>query len=301
MGIKKRKLRKSRRSKQLKEFCSLSEHDLDAKYDETKLQISKAESFMMECEENEKYIEAAKQKQQIGRLKSMLELISIAQVNAQQRVTKIEIEEMGVREQEKFDELWEKKTQEYIQKTQLQYDKLKKRQDTELKAIRSKLEKKEFQSRNCSLLINLRLKQKKLAKSKRYVEAENIRRNAQIIEIEERKKFIIKNQEANQRKLDKLFDKHKIEVENLQSKFDTEKRKLTEARRVDHGRLRNRLRKMTFDIQKKSAKAKRRGKEMKVPRLNMKRIEKVPKSARGRRKEPLPDTRVVQSARRPEP
>merc|ERR1719499_1835546 len=113
---------------------------------------------------------------------------------------------MASHEQKKFDKVWEEKIRGYTEKTKLHYEKLKERQSNELEKIRSKLEKKEFHPRNSSLLINMRLKQKKLAKSKRYVEAENIRRNAEIIEQEEREKFNIKNQESNQRKLDKLFE-----------------------------------------------------------------------------------------------
>lgn len=286
-------------------FFSLSEEELEKKQEETRTQIILCKRMMKQHESEEQYLEAAKQKRRLQKLQHSLEQIVSAEIFIKQKSDSVKLEQIGAEEQSKFDQTWNDKTDIYIQKMKTSYETLHSRQQKELNDLREKLMKREAGKRSSSLVINLRIKQHKLAKSKRYVEAENIRRNADIIEQEERIQNLKQIQQSNQRMLDCLYEKHQTEIESLKQKFGSEKRKLEESRCQDHNKLCNRLRKKTLDIQKKHAleMAKTKRNMNKLTALNVKKIPKIgtiPLSARGpeslsRKKKQLPE---IQTARK---
>lgn len=296
-------MKRRKRNKRSIDYTTWSSQKLEDKFISIKKRIGECKQAMKQYELDEEYLSAAKEKQKIQKINSILLDIHAAQLHAKQKSDNVLLKEMSAEEQQKFNHTWDDRTSIYIEKMKASYQKLKKRQDKELHDLRTELSKRENNTRTSSLLLNLRLKQHKLAKSKRYIEAENIRRNADIIEQEEKLQHCQRMKKANQKQLDSLYKKHQIELEALRQRFSTEKHKLTEARNQDYNKLKNRLRKFTLDIEKRRnqeiIEAKRNSKNISNLKLSNLSSTSIPLSARnvmGIKKKNV--QRSIQSARR---
>lgn len=285
---------KARSKKKRKyDYHELTAEELSQKNKETKDEIKKCINQMKEFEDQEKYLDAAKQQRKINVLKTRIEEIADAEIVVKQKLDNEMLTKVGEKNEKQFKVEWDEKTEVYIEKMKKSFEKLQIRQEKELVDLRKKLENKDNHRHTSSLLLSLRTKQTKLAKAKRYIEAENIRRNADIIEQEEKIQYTKKAQKANQRQLDVLYEKHQMALNALKQKFDSEKRSLNEKRIQQHQKLCNKVRKMTLDLQKKHTIEMIKSRKENLS-THSKNIPKIPK-IKGISK--LKESKILQSAR----
>lgn len=211
--------------------------------------IVHVERQMREFERNAQYLEAEKARQHLLGLKKK------KQSNRQRDLEAVQQEDVRVfldmvqQHQESFDRTWQKKILEHKMRADDLIDALKWKHDDQQRELYEILRKKRMPKFSVELL-NLRKKQVLLARNKKYIQAEKVKRKADILEAFEIDNIRRAAKEENQLRFKALLKRQHWDRQALADKLGIEKKQLLEAKAQDFERLKKRLKNAEAELKK---------------------------------------------------
>jgi hypothetical protein len=152
--------------------------------------------------------------------------------------------------QDEFGRTWDAKIREQKQREDDMINALKWKHDQQQQELYEKLQRKLRVPKFSQELLNLRKRQVLMARTKRYVEAEKLRQNAEQLEKIEIENIRREAKRQNQIRFQTLLTRQHWERVALQEKLNVEKKCLMEAKAQDYLRLRKRFRNAEAELRK---------------------------------------------------
>jgi len=204
---------------------------------------------MREYERNAQYLEAEKARQHWVNLKNR------KSQNRQRELENVQQEDVRVfldmvqQHQEGFDATWNQKIREHKMRADDLIEALKWKHDDQQRELYEILRKKRMPKFSVELL-NLRKKQVLLARNKKYIQAEKVKRKGDILEAFEIDNIRRAAKEENQIRFKALLKRQHWDRQGLADKLRTEKKQLLEAKAQDFERLKKRLKNAENELKK---------------------------------------------------
>lgn len=211
--------------------------------------IVHVERQMREYERNAQYLEAEKARQHLLSLKKKKQTSRQRDLEAVQQEDVRVFLDMVQQHQESFDRTWEKKILEHKMRADDLIDALKWKHDDQQRELYELLRKKRMPKFSVELL-NLRKKQVLLARNKKYIQAEKVKRKADILEAFEIDNIRRAAKEENQLRFKALLKRQHWDRQALADKLGIEKKQLLEAKAQDFERLKKRLKNAEAELKK---------------------------------------------------
>jgi hypothetical protein len=211
--------------------------------------INQIEKQMLEYERTAQYVEAERARQHVAAVKQR------QKDSKKQDLSRIQEEDIRMfftmvgQHQENFDRIWSQKTLEHKLRADELIEQLKWKHDDQQRELYEQLRKKRMPKFSVELL-NMRKKQVLLAKAKSYVEAEKMKRKADMLEAIEIERIRDAAREENQLRFQSLLKKQEWDRKSLAQKLKIEKKCLLEAKAQDFLRLKKRLRNAEQELKK---------------------------------------------------
>lgn len=205
-------------------------------------QITETESKMKNFEANTQYLDAERQRKALEQLKARRKALAQRHVESYQKADSEQLQAFACAKQKEFDGRWEKAFEEYNQKTRQQYAVLKRKHEDNLTKLRGELEKKTHVPKFSTQLLTLRKKQLALARCQRYVEADGIRKIADVMEEKELEEHKRHCQQHNQMQVDMMLNQQHMDMTALRQKTKLDRKVMMEERNKDQQQLECRLR-----------------------------------------------------------
>lgn len=211
--------------------------------------IVHVERQMREYERNAQYLEAEKARQHLNGLKKKKQTSRQRDLEAVQQEDVRVFLDMVQQHQESFDRTWQKKILEHKMRADDLIDALKWKHDDQQRELYEILRKKRMPKFSVELL-NLRKKQVLLARNKKYIQAEKVKRKADILEAFEIDNIRRAAKEENQLRFKALLKRQHWDRQALADKLRIEKKQLLEAKAQDFERLKKRLKNAEAELKK---------------------------------------------------
>lgn len=211
--------------------------------------IIQVERQMREYERNAQYLEAEKARQHWNDLRSR------KTQNRQRELENVQQEDVRVfldmvqQHQEGFDATWNSKIREHKLRADDLIEALKWKHDNQQRELYEILRKKRMPKFSVELL-NLRKKQVLLARNKKYIQAEKVKRKGDILEAFEIDNIRRAAKEENQIRFKALLKRQHWDRQGLADKLRIEKKQLLEAKAQDFERLKKRLKNAENELKK---------------------------------------------------
>ena len=276
-------LRKVKKTKKLKTpnrlEASVSPYDiilgkieLESRHIPDYVQILKA--YEKECCADSRYIEAEMAKHKIDELKGLAWKVEKEKALNQHLKEKVEVEEAYLKEFNDFTLKWERKLRSFEEKVEKLRVDMVRHQKNQLEEALARVEEKyinEMRDTN-NVILQLQVEEKKLAKQRKYIEAQKRREywqqekeklaKKQKLEMERKKNDLINDFELRNKKEIELFisrindmrlnleKERKVELEKLQEKFGKIKNDLQSIHKSEKKRIENREKAKRIDLTK---------------------------------------------------
>lgn len=211
--------------------------------------IVHVERQMREFERNAQYLEAEKARLHLLNLKKKKQTSKQRDLEAVQQEDVRVFLDMVQQHQESFDRTWQKKILEHKMRADDLIDALKWKHDDQQRELYEILRKKRMPKFSVELL-NLRKKQVLLARNKKYIQAEKVKRKADILEAFEIDNIRRAAKEENQLRFKALLKRQHWDRQALADKLGIEKKQLLEAKAQDFERLKKRLKNAEAELKK---------------------------------------------------
>lgn len=208
-----------------------------------------AEQKMREHERNAQYIEAEKCRLQLESLRKRQYTVKRGELESIQREDVKVFFSMVAQHQMDFDRTWQQKTLEHKLRADDLIEALKWKHDQQQKDLYEQLRKKRMPKFSVELL-NLRKKQVTLARAKKYLDAERLKKKADVLEAIEIDNIRRTAKQENQMRFKALIKKQQWDRQSLAEKLQVEKQCLLEAKAQDFTRLKKRLRNAEAELKK---------------------------------------------------
>lgn len=211
--------------------------------------IIHVERQMTEYERNAQYLEAEKARQHWVNLRNR------KSQNRQRDLESVQQEDVRVfldmvqQHQEGFDATWNQKIREHKMRADDLIEALKWKHDDQQRELYEILRKKRMPKFSVELL-NLRKKQVLLARNKKYIQAEKVKRKGDILEAFEIDNIRRAAKEENQIRFKALLKRQHWDRQGLADKLRIEKKQLLEAKSQDFERLKKRLKNAENELKK---------------------------------------------------
>jgi hypothetical protein len=207
------------------------------------------EKMMREYEQNAQYVDAERARQHLESLKKRKNEFNRRELSMIQQEDVRVFFEMVAQHQENFDKTWAKRFLEHKLRADDMIDGLKKKHDEQQHQLYEELRKKRIPKFSVELL-NLRKRQVLLAKAKKYLLAEKLKRKADVMESLEIDKIRRAAKQDNQLRFEALLKQQQWDRSMLAAKLRTERQHLLEAKAQDFQRLKNRLRNAEAELKR---------------------------------------------------
>jgi len=194
-------------------------------------------------------VDAEKARQQLLELKRRQRFVRRDDLESVQREDVKVFFAMVGQHQQTFDHTWQQRTLEHKLRADDLIEALKWKHDQQQKELYELLRKKRMPKFSVELL-NLRKKQVVLAKGKRYVQAEGVKRKADILEAIEIESIRAAAKQENTIRFKTLLKRQEWDRQALASKLKLEKQALLEAKAQDFTRLKKRLKNAEAELKK---------------------------------------------------
>lgn len=211
--------------------------------------IIHVERQMREFERNAQYLEAEQARLHLESLKKRQQNVQQREMETiQQNDVKVFLD-MVQQHQENFDQTWNDKIMEHKMRADDLIDNLKWKHDEQQRELYEMLRKKRMPKFSVELL-NLRKKQVLLARNKKYVQAEKVKRKGDILEAFEIDNIRRAAKEENQIRFKALLKRQHWDRQALADKLRIEKKQLLEAKAQDFEQLKKRLKNAEKELKK---------------------------------------------------
>lgn len=211
--------------------------------------IVHVERTMKDAERNAQYVDAEKARQHLEVLRKLRLDELRGELQGQHQEDIRIFFNMVTQHQANFERIWAQKTLEHKVRADELIDSLKWKHEDQQRELYEQLRRKRMPKFSVELL-DLRKRQVLLAKNAKYVEAEKIKRKADLLEAIEIEKIRQQAKEENEMRFRALLKKQEWDRQALAGKLRNEKKSLLEAKAQDFVRLKKRLRNAESELRK---------------------------------------------------
>jgi hypothetical protein len=194
-------------------------------------------------------MDAERTRKQLAKLTKKQTNNNLKELRAQQQEDIRIFFSMVAQHQENFDDMWKDKSADHKTRADELIEALKFKHENEQHELYEQLKKRRMPKFSVELL-NLRKRQVTLARAKHYVDAEKLKRKADMLEAIELDRIRKQAKHENQTKFKALLKKQAWDRSALANKLRLEKKVLLEAKGQDLNRLKKRLRNAESELRK---------------------------------------------------
>jgi hypothetical protein len=202
--------------------------------------IIQVERLMREYEQNAQYADAERTRQHLENLRRRKHDFSRRELEVLQEADIRTFFHMVSEQQTRFDRAWASRLLEHKLRADDLIQALQRKQQQQQEDLYRQLQQKRVPRFSVELL-NLRKRQVLLARGKKYIEAEELRRKADQLELVELDRIRRAARQDNQAQFEALLKRQQLDRHGLASRLKDERMHLLELKAQDFIRLRNRL------------------------------------------------------------